>query len=73
MSKKAKVALVNPPTLKGVFHHQLYVTIGLDYLAAVLEKNEHEITVIDCPGMGMDVDELKMKLDKNLTSWASRP
>ena len=63
MSKKAKVALVNPPTLKGVFHHQLYVPIGLAYLAAVLEKNGHEITVIDCPAMGMDQDELKRKLD----------
>jgi len=63
MSKKAKVALVNPPTLKGVFHHQLYVPIGLAYLAAVLEKNEHEITVIDCPAMGMDCDALKKKLE----------
>ena len=63
MSKKAKVALVNPPTLKGVFHHQLYVPIGLAYLAAVLEKNEHEITVIDCPAMGMDQNELQRKLE----------
>ena len=54
MSKKANVALVNPPTLKGVFHHQLYVPIGLAYLAAVLEKNEHEIIVIDCPAMGLE-------------------
>ena len=64
MTKKAKVALVNPPTLKGVFHHQLYVPIGLAYLAAVLEKNHHEITVIDCPAMGMDQDKLKRKLDE---------
>ena len=63
MSKKAKVALVNPPILKGVFHHQLYVPIGLAYLAAVLEKNGNELTVIDCPAMGMDSDELKRKLD----------
>ena len=63
MSKKANVALVNPPTLKGVFHHQLYVPIGLAYLAAVLEKNEHEIIVIDCPAMGLDNDALKKKLE----------
>lgn len=63
MSKKAKVALVNPPTLKGVFHHQLYVPIGLAYLAAVLEKNGHEITVIDCPALGMAQEELKQKLE----------
>ena len=63
MIKKAKVTLVNPPTLKGVFHHQLYVPIGLAYLAAVLEKNEHEINVIDCPAMEMDSDALKKKLE----------
>jgi len=63
MSKKAKVALVNPPTLKGVFHHQLYVPIGLAYLAAVLEKAGHEITVIDCPALGMSEDDLKRKLE----------
>jgi anaerobic magnesium-protoporphyrin IX monomethyl ester cyclase len=63
MSKKTKIALVNPPTLKGVFHHQLYVPIGLAYLAAVLEKNGHEITVIDCPAMGIDRNELKKKLE----------
>ena len=63
MSNKAKVALVNPPTLKGVFHHQLYVPIGLAYLAAILEKNGHDITVIDCPALGMDQGELKRKLE----------
>src|SRR5512136_1668840 len=63
MTKKAKVALVNPPTLKGVFHHQLYVPIGLAYLAAVVEKAGHELAVIDCPALGMDQDALKKKLE----------
>jgi anaerobic magnesium-protoporphyrin IX monomethyl ester cyclase len=63
MSRKAKVALVNPPTLKGVFHHQLFVPIGLAYLAAVLEKDGHEIAVIDCPALGMGQEELKRKLE----------
>jgi anaerobic magnesium-protoporphyrin IX monomethyl ester cyclase len=63
MPNKAKVALVNPPTLKGVFHHQLYVPIGLAYLAAVVEKGGHELQVIDCPALGMDQDSLKRKLE----------
>jgi radical SAM superfamily enzyme YgiQ (UPF0313 family) len=63
MTQKAKVALVNPPPLKGVFHHQLYVPIGLAYLAAVVEKAGHELTVLDCPAIGMDQDELKRKLE----------
>lgn len=62
MSKKAKIALVNPPTQKAVFHHQRYVPIGLAYLAAVLEKNGHELSVIDCPATGMDHDKLRKKI-----------
>ena len=52
MSKTAKIALVNPPILKGVYHHQPFLPIGLAYLAAVLKKNGHEVTVIDCPSVG---------------------
>lgn len=63
MTKKTKVALVNPPTQKGVFHHQLYVPIGVAYLAAVVEKAGHDLSVIDCPALGMDKDELKCKLE----------
>jgi radical SAM superfamily enzyme YgiQ (UPF0313 family) len=63
MTQKAKVALVNPPPLKGVFHHQLYVPIGLAYLAAVVEKAGHELTVLDCPALGMDQEALKRKLE----------
>ncbi len=63
MTKKAKVALVNPPTLKGVFHHQLYVPIGLAYLAAVVEKAGHELRVFDCPALGLDQEALKKKLE----------
>ena len=62
MSKTAKIALVNPPTLKGVYHHQLFLPIGLAYLAAVLKENGHEVTVIDCPALEMDHEKLKAKL-----------
>jgi len=62
MSKKAKIALVNPPTLKGVFRHKLYLPIGLAYLAAVLEDNGHEVTVIDCPATEADHKKLRAKL-----------
>jgi anaerobic magnesium-protoporphyrin IX monomethyl ester cyclase len=62
MSKTAKIALVNPPILKGVYHHQPFLTIGLAYLAAVLKKNGHEVTVIDCLALEMDHEKLKAKL-----------
>jgi len=57
MSKKAKVALVNPPTLKECSPPTLRAH-WLAYLAAVLEKAGHEITVIDCPALGMSEDDL---------------
>jgi len=62
MSKIAKIALVNPPTLKGVYHHQLFLPIGLAYLAAVLKEKGHEVTVVDCPALEIDHEKLKAKL-----------
>jgi hypothetical protein len=43
MEKTSKVALINSPILKGVFHHPLLIPLGLAYLAAVLEKEGHEV------------------------------
>ncbi len=59
MGKSAKIALVNPPILEGVYHHQLYLPVGLAYLAAILENSQHEITVIDCPASNINHDKLK--------------
>jgi radical SAM superfamily enzyme YgiQ (UPF0313 family) len=62
MSKTAKVALVNPPTMKGVFHHHPYLPIGLAYLAAVLEEKGNEVLVLDCLASDIDHEHLKQKL-----------
>jgi anaerobic magnesium-protoporphyrin IX monomethyl ester cyclase len=62
MQRRAKISLVNPPPLKGVYRHQLYLPIGLGYLAAVLEENGYDVTVIDCPALEMDLKQLKTKL-----------
>jgi anaerobic magnesium-protoporphyrin IX monomethyl ester cyclase len=59
---RVKTVLINPPPLKGVYRHQLYLSIGLAYLAAVLEENDHEVTVIDCPASEIDLIKLKEKL-----------
>ncbi|PVX26838.1 MAG: B12-binding domain-containing radical SAM protein, partial [Candidatus Bathyarchaeum sp.] len=61
-NRKIKTTLVNPPPLKGVYRHQLYLSIGLAYMAAVLEENGHEVTVIDCPALDIDQEKLKTKL-----------
>ena len=62
IAERVKISLVNPPPLKGVYRHQLYLSIGLAYLAAVLEKNGHDVTVIDCPASEIDLNQLKIKL-----------
>jgi len=62
MIKTAKVALVNPPTMKGVFHHHPYLPIGLAYLAAVLEEKGNEVLVLDCLASNIDHAKLKEKL-----------
>jgi anaerobic magnesium-protoporphyrin IX monomethyl ester cyclase len=62
MGKTAKVALVNPPPLKGVFHHHPYLPIGLAYLAAVLETKGNEVLVLDCLASDIDQEKLKQKL-----------
>ena len=62
MHRRVKTSLVNPPPLKGVYRHQLYLPMGLAYLAAVLEEDGHEVTVIDCPALEMNLEQLKTKL-----------
>ena len=62
MQKTIRTTLVNPPPLEGVYRHQLYLPMGLAYLAAVLEKAGHEVTVIYCPAEMIDLKQLKTKL-----------
>lgn len=62
MHKTIKTALVNPPPLEGVYRHQLYLPMGLAYLAAVLEEAGHEVSVIDCPAEMINIKQLKTKL-----------
>ncbi len=64
MGTTAKVALVNPPALQGVFHHHPYLPMGLAYIAAVLEEKGNQVTVFDCIAEGIDQDHLKHKLSE---------
>jgi radical SAM superfamily enzyme YgiQ (UPF0313 family) len=62
MGTTAKVTLINPPPLQGVFHHHPYLPMGLAYLAAVLEEKGHQVTVLDCIAEGINQDHLKQTL-----------
>jgi len=41
--KNVKVALVNPPIIEGTFRHQLYLPMGLAYLALFFNKTASKL------------------------------
>jgi len=57
-TKRVKIALVNPPppSLLAFVDYQ-YPLIGLAYMAAVLEKNGYDVTVVDAPAYKMTYKE----------------
>src|SRR4030042_4622960 len=59
---KPKVALVNTPLIEGIGHHPLFPPLGLAYIAAVLEQNDFEVKVSDCPVGEIDHEKLKAVL-----------
>jgi radical SAM superfamily enzyme YgiQ (UPF0313 family) len=61
-TNKTKIALVNPPLLKGASHHPSFPPLGLTYLAAVLDQDDHEVKIIDCPICEIDHEKLKAEL-----------
>ncbi|MCW4016564.1 MAG: B12-binding domain-containing radical SAM protein [Candidatus Bathyarchaeota archaeon] len=58
------VTLVNPPYPEGAHHHPPFTPLGLGYLAAVLEKNNYKVDVIDCQALKISHAELKAELSK---------
>jgi radical SAM superfamily enzyme YgiQ (UPF0313 family) len=61
---KTRVTLVNPPSPSGAVAHLPFALLGLGYLAAVLEKNQFEVDVIDCQVLKISFDECKIELSK---------
>jgi anaerobic magnesium-protoporphyrin IX monomethyl ester cyclase len=61
---KPHVTLVNPPSPKGSTVHLPLAVLGLGYLAAVLEKNNYQVDVIDCPALRLSYDEFKNEISK---------
>lgn len=59
--RKVKFALVIPPSMDMDQMWCPNLPIGLAYLAAVLEENGHELTVFDCPALGIDHKNLVEK------------
>jgi anaerobic magnesium-protoporphyrin IX monomethyl ester cyclase len=56
--------LVNPPYPSGAHQHQPFIPLGIGYLAAVLEKNQFEVDVIDCQALKLSYEEFKSEIGK---------
>ena len=58
------VTLVNPPYPTHPYQHNPFPPLGLGYLAAVLEKNQFKVDVIDCQASYLTYDNFKQELSK---------
>jgi radical SAM superfamily enzyme YgiQ (UPF0313 family) len=57
------VALIRPPLIADSHQvHTIYPPIGLPYLTAVLQKDGHDVKLIDCEGLRMNLEQLREKL-----------
>jgi anaerobic magnesium-protoporphyrin IX monomethyl ester cyclase len=59
---KTRIALVTTPLLAGVAHHPQFPPLGLAYMAAVLEQNDFEVRIFDCPVCEINHEQLKSEL-----------
>ena len=56
------ITLVNPPYPVGSHLHPPFLPLGLGYLAAVLEKNNYKVDIIDCQALKIGYDEAKEEI-----------
>jgi anaerobic magnesium-protoporphyrin IX monomethyl ester cyclase len=61
---KTHVILVNPPYPNGA-PQSLFIPLGIGYLAAVLEKNQYEVDVVDCQVLRPTSKQLEAELIKS--------
>jgi radical SAM superfamily enzyme YgiQ (UPF0313 family) len=60
---KAHVTLVNPPYPVEA-PQAIFIPLGISYLAAVLEENEYDVDVIDCPVSRLSQKELEAEFKR---------
>jgi anaerobic magnesium-protoporphyrin IX monomethyl ester cyclase len=64
-TKRLRVALISPPPAsQWAFVDYQYPLIGLAYLTAVLEKNGHQVMVIDCPPQHLTYMHIQQELTR---------
>ncbi len=61
---KPHITLVNPAAPVGAAMHMPFALLGLGYLAAVLEKNNYKVDVIDCQVLKLSPEEFRTEISK---------
>ena len=61
---KPHVTLVNPAAPVGAAMHMPFALLGLGYLAAVLEKNQFQVDVIDCQVLKFSLEDFRSEIGK---------
>ena len=61
---KPHVTLVNPAAPVGAAMHMPFALLGLGYLAAVLEKNNYKVDVIDCQVLKLSFEDFRSEISK---------
>jgi anaerobic magnesium-protoporphyrin IX monomethyl ester cyclase len=59
-----KVTLINPPYPLSVHSHPPFIPLGIAYLAAVAEKEGHEVTVIDCQAEKLTYEAFRNRIEQ---------
>jgi radical SAM superfamily enzyme YgiQ (UPF0313 family) len=62
---RTNITLVNPPYPVGSHQHPAFIPLGLGYLAAVLERDQYHVNVIDCQAQKLTLEQMKAELGKN--------
>jgi anaerobic magnesium-protoporphyrin IX monomethyl ester cyclase len=61
---RTRITLVNPPYPVGSHQHPAFIPLGLGYLAAVLEKNHYQVTIIDCQAQKLTPEQFRAEISK---------
>ena len=61
---RTHTTLVNPPYPQGAHQHPPFIPLGLGYLAAVLEKNQYQVDVVDYQALKLTHEQFKAEIRK---------
>lgn len=61
---RIRTTLVNPPYPQRAHQHPPFIPLGLGYLAAVLEKNQYQVDIVDCQALKLSYEDFKSEISK---------